>query len=125
MPIFLVELMLLWWETSMPNTMFRWEYGADTDLSADCADYAQRKEKPRNAQEAGETKRIDAKRGSSPTVREGIKPRSSTPSLTVGLLPGSLFQGSSGSFASKNREATDGLNSAATGDIRLMNSKGT
>src|SRR2546430_5404241 len=32
--------------------------------------------------------------------------------------------GSSGSFASKNNEATDGLNSAATGDIRWINSIG-
>src|SRR5256885_17240258 len=32
--------------------------------------------------------------------------------------------GSSGSFASKNNEATDGLNSASTGDIRLINSIG-
>src|SRR6266550_2940090 len=35
-----------------------------------------------------------------------------------------LSHGSSGSFASKNNEATDGLNSATIGDIRVINSIG-
>src|SRR5688572_24252754 len=38
-------------------------------------------------------------------------------------LPPPLY-GSSGSFASKNNEATDGLNSAAIGDTRVINSIG-
>jgi len=44
--------------------------------------------------------------------------------VEVGHNTSSWSHGSSGSLASKNNDVTDGLNSAATGDIRLTDSIG-